>query len=165
MYINVPQRYIPKNLSKKEKEFVKRELIKSRKRYKEGKYYTRKNIKSYKYHKSKHIKNAEKIYKLKNLAINDELVKKTGCNLCTLKKIFKKGQGAYFSNGSRINQKVHTWAYARLASSITGGKASAVDFKLLEKGCKSNSKALKLAKKVYLKYKKGTRRVPKVKLM
>jgi hypothetical protein len=51
-----------------------------------------------------------------------------------------------------------------LASSITGGKASAVDFSLLENGCKRNSKALKLAK-ASPHFKHGTRRVPKVKIL
>ena len=165
MSVNVPQRYIPKNLTKKEKAKAKRELIKSRKLYKKGIYYTRKKIASYKNKKSQHIRNAERMYKLKNLSVNAELARKTQCTLPTLQKIFQKGQGAYFSNGSRINQSAHSWSYARLASAITGGKASAVDYKLLESGCKSSSKALKLAKKVYVnKYKKGTRRVPKVKL-
>lgn len=164
MSVNVPQRYIPKNLTKKEKANAKRELIKSRKLYKKGIYYTRKKIKGYKNKKSQHIRNAERMYKLKNLSVNAELAKKTQCTLPTLQKIFKKGQGAYFSNGSRPGQTGHSWAYARLASAVTGGKASAVDYKLLENGCKSSSKALKLAKKAYIKYKKGTRRVPKVKL-
>jgi hypothetical protein len=59
----------------------------------------------------------------------------------------KKGQGAYFSSGSRPNQTGHSWGVARLASAITGGKASQVDLKHLIKGCKSNSKALRMAKK------------------
>ena len=40
----------------------------------------------------------------------------------------KKGQGAYYSSGSRPNQSAHSWGYARLASAITGGKSAAVDF-------------------------------------
>ena len=48
-----------------------------------------------------------------------------------------------------------------MASAITGGKAAAVDYKILEKHCRKNSKALKLAKKMRGK---GTRRVKQVKL-
>ena len=40
----------------------------------------------------------------------------------------------------------HSWGIARLASSLTGGNASAIDYKL-EEGCKPNSKPLVLAKK------------------
>jgi hypothetical protein len=34
-----------------------------------------------------------------------------------------------------------------MASAITGGKASAVDFKIIKENCKKNSRAYKLAKK------------------
>ncbi len=44
----VPTHYIPKRLSKKDKEQQKRELNKSRKLYKKGKYHTRKQMKSFK---------------------------------------------------------------------------------------------------------------------
>ena len=81
-----------------------------------------------------------------------------------LKKIVKKGQGAYYSSGSRPNQTAQSWGLARLASAITAGKAAAVDYNILEKGCKHNSKALTLAKKAKRKYGLGTRRVPKVKI-
>ena len=67
----------------------------------------------------------------------------------------KKGQGAYFS-GSRPGQTPTSWGYARLASSITGNKAAAVDFHILEKYCNhKTSKAYKLglkAKKKHGKY-------------
>jgi hypothetical protein len=52
-----------------------------------------------------------------------------------------------------------------LASSISGGKASAVDYKILEDGCSKSSKALRLAKKAKIKYNFGTRRVRKTRLL
>jgi len=143
----IPQKYIPKYLSKKDKKKLKIELKKSRKLYKQGKYYSRKKVKGFKSKKSLHINNAEKIYNLKSFKLNNNLAKKTKCSLSSLKKIFKKGQGAYFSSGSRPNQTSHSWGYARVASAITGGKSAIVDFKILEEGCKSGSKALKLATK------------------
>ena len=69
-----------------------------------------------------------------------------------LLKIVKKGQGAYYSSGSRPNQTAHSWGIARLASAITSGKAAAIDYKILEEGCNKNSKALKLAKKAKIKH-------------
>ena len=45
-----------------------------------------------------------------------------------LKHITKKGRGAYYSSGSRPNQTAQSWARARLASALTGGNASAVDY-------------------------------------
>ena len=43
--------------------------------------------------------------------------------------ILSKGRGAFASSGSRPNQTPDSWAYARLASVLTGGKAMAVDRK------------------------------------
>ena len=157
-----PIKYLPNILSKKDKKKITKELKKSKKLYKKGKFYTRKKVKSFKSKKSKHILNAERIYKIKNLKINKELSKKTGCDINALKKIMKKGQGAYYSSGSRPNQSAHSWGYARLASAITSGKSAAVDFNILKKGCKNNSKALKLAKIAKKKYGYGTRKVRKV---
>ena len=66
----------------------------------------------------------------------------------------KKGQGAYYSSGSRPNQTSHSWGTARLASSITGGKAAAVDYDIIDKGCNHNKRAFILAKKSRSKYHK-----------
>ena len=55
------------------------------------------------------------------------------------------------------NQTADSWAYARVASSITGGKSSKVDYHILKDGCSSNSKALKLAQK-NLKLRKTAKR-------
>ena len=160
----VPRRYVPKHLSKKDKKKQARELKKSRKAYKKGKYYQRKKVKSFKRKESRHIKKAKKMYKIKSLKINKTLARKTGCKTRGLRKIVAKGKGAYYSSGSRPNQTPHSWAYARLASSITGGKAAGVDYSILEQYCEKNSKPLKLAKKTMKKYKKGMKRVPQISL-
>jgi hypothetical protein len=87
------------------------------------------------------------MYGVENMAPTRELARKTGCSVAGLKQIVKKGEGAYFSSGSRPNQTAQSWGYARLASAITGAGASVVDYHILEKTCNSRSKALKLAKK------------------
>ena len=87
---------------------------------------------------------------LRNFKLDKTLAKRTRCKLEGLKRIMKKGQGAYFSSGSRPNQTAHSWGYARLASSITGGKASAVDNHILEEYCDKNSRALKLSRKAII---------------
>ena len=104
------------------------------------------------------------MYSLKNFKLDKTLAKRTRCKLSGLKQIMKKGQGAYYSSGSRPNQTAHSWGYARLASSVTGGKASAVDNHILEEYCDKNSRALKLSRKAIKRFKHGTRRVPKVRL-
>lgn len=160
MKINV--RYLPKRLTRKDKKKQYSSLLKSRKLYKKGIYYTRKPVKSFISKKSPHIIKAEKIYHVEKIGATNELAKATGCSIKALKKIINKGEGAYFSSGSRPNQTGQSWGIARLASSITGGKAAAVDYKILEEGCSPGSKALKLAKTARKKHGHGTRRVPKI---
>ena len=104
------------------------------------------------------------MYNIEKLTASNALAKATGCNKKALKKMIQKGQGAYFSSGSRPNQTAHSWGRARMASGITGGKAAAVDYYLLKENCKKNSKALKLAKKSLKKYNYGKRRVKQVKI-
>ena len=131
MTIKLPVRYLPKNLTKKDKQKQFKMLMKSKKLYKKQKYYTRKNVSSYKNQKSKHIVNARKIYGIQNITPNKELAMKTGCQLKALKQIVKKGEGAYYSSGSRPNQTPQSWGLARLASSITSGKSAAVDYVII----------------------------------
>jgi DNA-binding Xre family transcriptional regulator len=160
MKINL--RYLPKKLTRKDKGKQINELMKSRKLYKKGKYYTRRKISSFNNKKSPHVTKAEKIYNVQKIVPNKELANATGCSINALKKIINKGEGAYFSSGSRPNQTAQSWGIARLASSITAGKAAAVDYGILEKGCRPNSKALRLAKTARKKHGYGTRKAPKV---
>ena len=157
----LPKKYVPFSLTNKDYIKQKREINKSRKNYKKGKYFTRKKVKSFKSKKSNHVLNAQKIYNIKSVKPSNILAKKTGCSLKSLKKIVKKGQGAYYSSGSRPNQTSHSWGIARLASSITGGKSAAVDFKIIENGCKKSGKAYKMALKSKKKHNFGTRKVPR----
>jgi len=162
MKINL--RYIPKRLSKKDKKTQSKMLMKSRRLYKKGIYYTRKALPSFRSTKSPHVIKAMKIYNVDKIGANSELAKATGCSKSALAKIINKGEGAYFSSGSRPNQTAQSWGVARLASSITAGKAAAVDYNILEEGCKPNSRALTMAKKARKKHGHGTRRIPKIKI-
>jgi hypothetical protein len=131
-----PTRYLPKMLTPNDKETQLQMLNKSRRLYKKHKYFTRKRVKSFKSRKSNHIKNAQRIYGVDSIRPTRELAKKTGCKLWALKKIVKKGEGAYYSSGSRPNQTPQSWGLARLASAITMGNAAEVDRDILEKGCR-----------------------------
>ena len=153
--ISLPIRYIPKNITRKDKETQLNMLLKSKKQYKKHKYYTRKNISSYKNKKSNNIQNAKKIYNINKITPNKELADKTGCKLKALKQIVKKGEGAYYSSGSRPNQTPQSWGLARLASSITSGKSAAVDYDIIKTGCNHKKKAFILANKSRKKYKFG----------
>jgi hypothetical protein len=162
MKINL--RYLPNRLTRKDRKKQSKELMKSRNLYRKGVYHSRPKVNSFKSKKSDHIINAEKMYHVEKIGATDELAKATGCSKSALAKIIKKGAGAYYSSGSRPNQSAQSWGLARLASSITAGKAAAVDYNILEEGCKPKSKALTLAKRAKAKHGHGTRRVPKVKI-
>jgi len=162
--VKFPIRYVPKNLTKKDTQTQINMLLKSKKMYRENKYYTRKKIPSYKNKKSKHILNAYKIYNIKNINPSEELAKKTGCTISALNQIVKKGEGAYYSSGSRPNQTAQSWGLARLASSLTSGKAAAVDYDIIEKGCNHKKMAYILANKSRKKYKYGHSKTPKIRV-
>ena len=147
--MNIPVRYLPFGLSQKDKKAQKSMLKKSRSLYKKGKYYTRKQVKSFKSKPSNHIQNAKNTYKVDKISPNPALAKASGCSIGTLRKIVSKGQGAYFSSGSRPNQTAQSWGLARLASALTGGKAAAVDFDIIDKGCDHNKRAYKMACLLY----------------
>jgi hypothetical protein len=83
---------------------------------------------------------------MEHIGPNKELAQKTGCTLSSLKQIVKKGEGAYYSSGSRPNQTPQSWGVARLASAVTAGNASMVDYAILQKGCDPSKPALRLAK-------------------
>jgi hypothetical protein len=120
----IPKKYTEK-LSRKDKLKQKKNLIKSRKMYKKGVYVDRPKLKSYPKKRSEWIIKFEKRYNRKitdKNFIDKNIISKKGQN-----KILKKGRGAYYSSGSRPNQSSSSWAYARLASVIMGGKARKVD--------------------------------------
>jgi hypothetical protein len=145
--MSIPIRYIPKSLSQIDTKKQRKNILKSRKLYKKGVYYQRPKVKSFKSHVSGHIQRAEKYYNIEHVLPNNELAKKTKCSKAALEKIVNKGRGAYYSSGSRPNQTAESWGLARLASVVTGGPASVIDYGILYKGCAKNSPALKMATK------------------
>lgn len=143
----VPMRYVPSILSRRDTIKQKKYIDRSRKAYRNGKYFLRPKIKSFISKKSSHVANAKKIYDIPNMKPNAALARATKCKRSALKKIINKGRGAYYSSGSRPNQTPDSWGYARLGSSLTGGPSSQIDYDILEKGCEKGSKALRLANK------------------
>jgi len=145
--MKILKKYLPNSLGKKDKVKQRKMLLKSIRLYKKGKYFTRKKVNSFKSKTSPHVLKAFRMYNINNMDVNEELAKKTGCSMDALNAIIKKGMGAYYSSGSRPNQTAESWGKARLASSITGGKASKVDFHIIKKGCNHTKKAYMLADK------------------
>ena len=157
-------KYLPFTLSQKDKQKQTKMLNKSRKLYKQHKYYTRKPVKSFKSKPSSHVLNAKKMYNVEKIGATNELARKTGCSKSALAQIISKGAGAYYSSGSRPNQTAQSWGIARLASALTSGKAGAVDYNILNEGCKPGSKGYKAAQKARKIHGYGKRKVPKVNL-
>jgi hypothetical protein len=145
--MKIPQKYIPKHLSKTDLRKQKRNIINTRKLYRKKIYRDRPRVNTFKSKKSNHVETAKKMYGVSSIVPSKTLAKKTKCSRKGLRQITKKGRGAYYSSGSRPNQTAQSWARARLASTITGGPASKVDMAILQKECHPTSKALKLAKK------------------
>jgi hypothetical protein len=151
----LPIRYLPYRLSKRDTKKQLSMLAKSKYLYKRGQYYTRKRLPTFQSKESKHIRRARKIYGVDKIVPGPELAQKTGCSVAALEKIVNKGEGAYFSSGSRPNQTARSWGLARLASSLTAGKSAAVDYNILEKGCNHRKTAYRLAKQSRKKYRYG----------
>lgn len=156
-----PKKYVPRHLTRRDKRKYANELIRSRKAYKKGQYFTRRKVSSYSQRSSRHILKAKRLYRVDDVRPSRDLASKTMCSLNALKQIVRKGEGAYYSSGSRPNQTAQSWGYARLASAITGGKSAAVDWHIIRDGCDPHGKAYKLAKKAVALHGYGTRKVPK----
>ena len=110
------KKYVPKSLTKADK-------AKQVKSIKEGK--DRPKLKSAKTKESKWTKKAQTYFD-GNTSISN-ISKKTGVSTTGLNKIIKKGQGAYYSSGSRPNVSASAWGKARLYSVLFGGSARKVD--------------------------------------
>ena len=144
--MSIPNHYYS-GLSKKNTKQQLNELKKSRKMYKKGIYHQRKKMPSFKGKKSKHVVNFERKY-CTSISDLPAVAKVTGVPVSALKKIIKKGMGAYYSSGSRPNQNAHSWAYARLASTLTKNNAYRVDKHILdEAGVKIKPPSKKKSKK------------------
>ena len=145
--MKINRKYLPSHLTKKDRKKQFQQLNTSRRLYKKGQYYTRSKIKSFKSRKSSHVQKAKQMYHVNKIGATKQMAAATGCSRTALAKIIRKGEGAYYSSGSRPNQTVQSWGIARLASAVTGGKSSVVDFHILQEGCKANSRALQMAAK------------------
>lgn len=161
---SIPSNYIPYHLSTKDKKKQKSQINRSREAYKHGLYIGRSKLESFKSRRTKHKDRVSKIYNIKTSNITLPVLRdKTKCSLKGLKKIIKKGMGAFYSSGSRPNQTAHSWGRARLYSAISGGPASKVDYNILAKHCKKDSKALALSIRPSVSNKKNRRRRTKKK--
>ena len=135
---HIPRRYIPAGLTRKDAKKQRRMILQSRRLYKRGLFQTRKRVGSFHNRRSHHVRKAQRMYGVDTIAPTPTLARATGCSVRALREIVRKGEGAYYSSGSRPNQTPQSWGRARLASAITSGKAATVDRDILERGCRRN---------------------------
>ena len=129
------KKYVPASLTKEQKAKQVKSII-------EGK--NRPKLEGFKTRKSKWTTKAEKYFKGNTSKSN--IAKVLNVNIKGLNEIIKKGEGAYYSSGSRPNVSATAWGYARLYSVLFGGKSRQIDKKIVEKyfnfcsfGCIINS--------------------------
>ena len=127
----IPQKYYKGIKSKKETNQQLNSIKKSIESYSKKVYIDRPKLKTYKNKKSNYIIQFNEAY---GISITDKkaVAKLTGVTVKAQERIIKKGKGAYYSSGSRPGQSSSSWAYARLASVIMGGKAKKYDQHILD---------------------------------
>lgn len=118
----LPKRYVPSSLTKSQK-------AKQVKSIKEGK--NRPKLEGVKTRKSKWTTKAEKYFKGNTSKSN--IAKTLGVSIKGINEIIKKGEGAYYSSGSRPNVSATQWGISRLYSVLFGGKARQIDKAIVDK--------------------------------
>ena len=77
-------------------------------------------------------------------AVVNKYAKSSGISKSTLSKVYSRGLGAYYSQGSRPKVSAHQWAAGRVRSFATGkGGARKADKYLIRGGKKKTSKPKK----------------------
>ena len=109
---NIPDRYLPKSLSPRDRKKQIKSIFENKDRPKV----------TLKKRRSKWTILFEKKYNPKSSKLED-ICKVTNIPVKALREVYKKGIGAYYSSGSRPNQTKDSWAYGRVYSYIMGNKA------------------------------------------
>lgn len=130
----IPSQYVA-NLSPAEKKKQIALINKSKKDYEKGVIEDRPTVSDEPTKRSKYVVKFENKY---GFPITDKSKLNKTFPDADIEKILAKGVGAYGSSGSRPNVGKSQWAYARLASVLTGGPALRIDKDLV--GAKSMAK-------------------------
>tara|TARA_R100001509_G_C4883541_1_gene221078 strand:- start:3556 stop:3999 length:444 start_codon:yes stop_codon:yes gene_type:complete len=123
---------VPKNYVEGLKGYERRKQIKS---IFEGTFRPKTSFKSKEssWTKKFNDKYGKELDKMKGGRSKKNIAKVTGIPFKAIDAVFKKGEGAYFSAGSRPNQSPQSWAYARVYSYILGGNARKIDKDITKK--------------------------------
>ena len=112
---DIPKRYLPDTLSKADRQKQIKSIFEGKERPKTD---VKKRQSSFTIDFNKRY--GERLDKMKGGKSIKNLAKVVNLPEKALKEVFKKGEGAYYSSGSRPNQTPSSWAYGRLYSYILG---------------------------------------------
>tara|TARA_B100001094_G_scaffold213396_1_gene207448 strand:- start:1311 stop:1757 length:447 start_codon:yes stop_codon:yes gene_type:complete len=114
---NIPKQYLPDTLKGKDRQkqiksiFEKKERPTTKVKSKKSNWT---NLFSKKYGKE--------LDEMKGKRSKKNIAKVTGIPFKAIDEVYKKGEGAYYSSGSRPNQTPSSWARGRIYAYIMGGK-------------------------------------------
>lgn len=118
----LPNRYLPKNLTKIDRKKQIKSIFEGTDRPKVN-YISKKSSWTKKFH-SHYDKELNKLnghVNLKNISIVTKIPLKA------LEEVYKKGYAAFYTSGSRPNQTAESWALSRVFSYIMGGNTRKID--------------------------------------
>ena len=136
---DIPKRYIPDSLSPADRKKQIKSIFEGKERPKVD---VKKRKSSYTIEFNK--KYGKRLEDMKGGKSVRNIAKVVGLPYKPLKEVFERGEGAFYSSGSRPNQTASSWAYGRLYSYILGNpkvrkadesitKKYKVDFKKIKK--------------------------------
>tara|TARA_R110002050_G_scaffold34696_8_gene87445 strand:+ start:864 stop:1340 length:477 start_codon:yes stop_codon:yes gene_type:complete len=114
---NIPKRYLPDSLKGEDRRKQIKSIFEGKKRP-ETKVKERKSSWTTQFDK----KYGEELDGMKGKRSKKNIAKVSGIPLKAVQEVYKKGEGAYYSSGSRPNQTASSWARGRLYAYIMGGK-------------------------------------------
>ena len=114
---NIPKRYLPDSLKGKDRQKQIKSIFEKEER----------PITKVKRRKSNWTtlfskKYGKELDEMKGKRSKKNIAKITGIPFKAVDEVYKKGEGAYYSSGSRPNQTPSSWARGRLYAYIMGGK-------------------------------------------
>ena len=126
---NIPKRYLPDSLSKSERQKQIKSIFEGKERPK-TKVKEKKSTWTTQFDKEY----GDQLDAMKGKRSKSNIAKVTGIPLKAINEVYKKGEGAFYSSGSRPNQTASSWARGRIYAYIMGGeKVRKVDKDITDK--------------------------------
>jgi hypothetical protein len=126
---DIPKRYLPDTLSKSERQKQIKSIFEGKDRPK-TKVKDRKSSWTIQFDKEY----GDKLDSMTGKRSKKNIAKITGIPFKAIDEVYKKGEGAFYSSGSRPNQTASSWARGRIYAYIMGGeKVRKVDKDITDK--------------------------------